>query len=88
MKQRNGTMRVGIYRRATRFLPQGARDARKRQILDHGRAARGDWDDVIDVERRLLDFLRQAAVLAAGAGAGHDEEAEPPRHAGHDDFDR
>ena len=56
-----------IDRDAPRTLPQGARDARERQVLESGHAPGGSRNDVIDAERRFLTGLRESAILAPNA---------------------
>ncbi len=51
------------------ILPQGARDARERQVLERGHATGRSRSDVVDVERRLLTGLREPAILAPLAGS-------------------
>jgi hypothetical protein len=54
---------------APRSFPQGARDARERQVVESGYAPGDSRNDVIDVERRFLTGLREPAILASIAGS-------------------
>lgn len=58
-----------IDREAPSTFPQGARDARERQILESGHASGDSRNDVIDVERRFLTGLREPAILTPVAGS-------------------
>ena len=58
-----------IHSGLTGGFAERTRDAGQREILRDGASARLHREDVVDMERGLLAFLRQAAVLAVASGS-------------------